>query len=323
MKRDLYAREEIQLMVQVARMYYENQLNQEEIARRLNLTRQKVSRLLIAARSQGIIKTVINDPYPGDPYLGEELKSRFKLRSVVLAMAEGLEGNQLRTGIGLAASEYLRKTIQKDQKIGIGWGRTLFETIVMLRESDQRKVNVIPLIGGIGDLSPFFQVNELARRLANAFDGTYRQFYAPAFVEDSITLEKLLKTQEILQAVELWSHLDVAIVGIGHVGFQHISSMFFADHISPRRLAQLEAKGAVGDICARFLDINGNQILPGMEVIGINLTQLKAIPEVIAIAGGIEKVRAVLGALRGGYITTLVTDASTARAIMRESEERR
>ena len=58
-------------------------------------------------------------------------------------------------------------------------------------------------------------------------------------------------------------------------------------------------------------------------MIGIGLDQLRAIPEVIGIAGGMEKVRAVLGALRGGYVKTLITDVATARAVLAENERRR
>ncbi len=319
----MYNHDEVQLMVQVARLYHENQLNQEEVARRLNLTRQKVSRLLIAAREQGIVKVVVYDPTPGDSDLGDELKRRFHLQDVVLTPAENLEGNQLRSAIGLAAAEYLKRNLHADQNVGIGWGRTLYETVNLIVDSQPKHINVIPLIGGVGDISPFFQVNELVRQLADAFDGTYRHFYAPAFVEDNTVLENLLKTQEISQSFELWSQLDVAVVGIGHVEFQKISSMFFADHITPQTLAMLESKATVGDICARFFDIHGTQVFPELGVIGINLDQLKAVPEVIAVAGGTEKVRAVLGALRGGVIKTLITDTTTARAVLAENGERR
>ena len=319
----MYTRDDVQLMVQVARFYHENQLNQEEIAKRLNLTRQKVSRLLIAAKSQGIVRTVVYDPTPGDSDLGNDLKKRFHLHDVVLTPGENLEGTQLRAAIGLAAAEYLKRNLQADHNVGIGWGRTLYETTNLIREGEHKHINVIPLIGGIGDISPFFQVNELARQLANKFDGSYRNLYAPAFVEDHTVLVNLLKTQEIAQSSEFWARLDVAVVGIGHVEFQKISSMFFADHITPQTLSMLESKGTIGDICARFFDIHGAQVFPELGVIGINLDQLKSVPEVIAIAGGAEKVRAVLGALRGGYIKTLITDSTTARAVLAENEERR
>jgi deoxyribonucleoside regulator len=314
----MYTSDEIQLMVQIARLYYENNLNQEDIAQRLNISRQKVSRLLIEGRAQGIIKITILDPDPADPNLGEALKTRFGLREVVLASGEKLEGEQLRAAIGLKATEYLLKVIRNDQTVGIGWGRTLFEAINLLHEGGVRRIHVVPLIGGLGDISPFFQVNELTRRLAEAFSGTYHQLYAPAFLQDSQLLDRLLKTPEISQVMDLWTHLNMAVIGIGHVGFQEISSMFFADHIKPDTLAQLETKGAVGDICGRFYNLEGKQVHPATGVLGIDLNTLRTVPDVIAIAGGSEKVKAVLGALRGGYISTLITDSITARAVLAE-----
>ncbi len=317
----MYARDEVHIMVQVARLYYENNLNQEEIAERLDITRQKVSRLLIAARTQGIIKTVIVDPFPKDLNLVAALKERFNLHAVELVPGEMLEGNQLRTGIGLAAVEYLQRIFQDNQNVGIGWGRSLFETVNLIPNGVQKRIHVVPLIGGIGDISPFFQVNELARVLSATFKGSYRHLYAPAFIEKDDVFQNFIKTPEVVQVSEFWNRLDVAIVGIGHVEFQKISSMFFVDHITRNTLAKLEEKGAVGDICAHFFNIRGNQILPELGVIGINLDQLKTIPEVIAIAGGMEKINAVLGALRGGFVKTLITDTTTARAVLAEDKK--
>ena len=49
--------------------------------------------------------------------------------------------------------------------------------------------------------------------------------------------------------------------------------------------------------------------------LAINTKQIRRIPEVIAIAGGVEKADAILAALRGNWITTLVTDAGVARRL--------
>ncbi|HVN53165.1 MAG TPA: sugar-binding transcriptional regulator [Anaerolineaceae bacterium] len=312
----MFNRDEVKLMVHAARLYYENDLTQEMIASRMNLTRQKVSRLLIEARAQGIVRIKIYDPFTTDQGLAENLKTLFGLREVILIAGEGLENDQIRSGIGLAAAQYLQNIFQDGQRVGIGWGRTLFAAISSLNSPLHKQIQVVPLIGGIGNLPPFFQVNDLARRLAESFGGTYHSLYAPAFIEDQAVLNSLMRTDEITRTIELWKCLDIAVVGVGHVEFQQISSMFFAEHISPPMLADLEANGVVGDICARFFDGAGRHISSGTGVIGMNLEQLKAVPEVIAIAGGMEKVRAIYGALQGGYIKTLVTDTVTASAIL-------
>jgi DNA-binding transcriptional regulator LsrR (DeoR family) len=42
--------------------------------------------------------------------------------------------------------------------------------------------------------------------------------------------------------------------------------------------------------------------------IGIELADLKKIPKVLGVAGGVHKVEAILGALRGGFLNVLVTN---------------
>ena len=52
------------------------------------------------------------------------------------------------------------------------------------------------------------------------------------------------------------------------------------------------------------------------RMIGINADQMRAIPEVTAIAYGVTKVPAVLAALRSGLISGLVTHKTFARALL-------
>lgn len=307
---------EVNLMVQAARLYYESDLTQEQIAQHLQITRQKVSRLIAEARDLGIVHITISDPLPNDPQLAESIKTKFGLKNVILTTSEGIDPEQIRSRIGMAAAEYITGVLHDGAHVGIGWGRTLFYAVNSVPKGMQAQINVVPLIGGIGDMTPFFQVNELARRLAEAFGGTYRFIYAPAFTLDQATYKGLIKSQEINSIQEQWNLLEFAVVGIGQVEFQEISSMFFADHITPTTLNQLEAQGAVGDICGRFYDVTGKSVKPSEGVIGISLEKLQEIPDVIGIAGGVEKVRAILGALRGGFIKTLVTDTTTAKAIL-------
>jgi DNA-binding transcriptional regulator LsrR (DeoR family) len=315
--------EDLQLMVQVARLYYESEQTQQQIARRLQITRQKVSRLLGEARAEGVVRISIYDPTPNDPQLSDALCKAFHLHHVVLTSSEGLDNGQLRSHLGMAAAEFLPQMFSDDQTVGIGWGRTLFYVINSLSKIKRAQIHVVPLIGGIGDMAPFFQVNDLARGLADAFGGTLRNIYAPAFTPDQATWSGLIKSQEVSTVIDLWDHLQCAVIGVGHVEFQQMSSMFFADHITPGNLAKLESRGAVGDILGQFYNLNGDPLEIDAGVIGVSLEQLRAIPEVIAIAGGLEKVRALLGALRGGYIKTLVTDTATAQAVLLENKGRR
>ncbi|MEA3351446.1 MAG: sugar-binding transcriptional regulator [Chloroflexota bacterium] len=310
-----------QLTVQIARLYYEHDLTQQQIADKLNITRQKVSRLLIQGREDGIVNICINNPTPSEPQLETELLETFDLNKVILTGSNGLDQESLWHSIGIAAADYLHQTLKDSDHIGIGWGRTLFEVVSTLRNDKMIRINVIPMIGGAGDMAPSFQVNELARLLAAAFGGRYRPIYAPAFTQDIDEWKTIMATREVRQVVKLWPQLDKAIVGVGHVEFQKKSSMFFTDHITPTALDRLESEGGVGDICGNFFDIQGKPVADTPGIVGVNLEQLRQIPEVIAAAGGLEKVGALVGALQGSFIKTLITDVVTARAVLTTHKE--
>ena len=111
-------REDLQLMVQVARLYYESEQTQQQIARRLQITRQKVSRLLSEARAEGVVRISIYDPTPSDPQLSDALCKAFHLHHVVLTSSEGLDNGQLRSHLGMAAAEFLPQMFADDQMVG-------------------------------------------------------------------------------------------------------------------------------------------------------------------------------------------------------------
>ena len=309
-------REELNLILRAARLYYEDGLTQQQVARELGISRPKVSRLLGQAREEGIVQITIFDPFTEHSALEEELVAAFGLRQAVVTACAGVEVEALRRRIGFTAAGFLAHTLADGQQVGIGWGRTLHSVVTSLDVGRKAKIQVIPLIGGMGQVAPSFQVNELARELAEAFGGTWQAFYAPAFVGERVARESLVRLDDVQLVLRTWPALDWALVGIGHFEFQRQSSMFFADYIDEPALQQLEVAGAVGDLCGRFFDQKGEPCGVEEGVVGISLEQLRALDGVIGVAGGEEKVPAILGALRGGYLNVLITDEATAQAVL-------
>ncbi|MDY7040926.1 MAG: sugar-binding transcriptional regulator [Chloroflexota bacterium] len=309
-------REELNLILRAARLYYEDGLTQQEVAHELGVSRPKVSRLLGEAREEGVVRIAILDPFATHSALEAELVAAFGLRQALVTACAGIEGEALRRRIGFAAAEFLAHTLVDGQRVGIGWGRTLHFVVTSLDVRRKAAIQVIPLIGGMGHVAPSFQVNELARGLAEAFTGTWRAFYAPAFVGERVAREALISLDDVQFIFQSWASLDWALVGIGHFGFQRQSSMFFADYIDGPALQRLESAGAVGDLCGRFFNQEGKPCGVEEGVVGISLEQLRDSDGVIGVAGGVEKVSAILGALRGGYLNVFITDEATAQAVL-------
>ncbi|MEA3339854.1 MAG: sugar-binding transcriptional regulator [Chloroflexota bacterium] len=312
--------EELKVVLRTARLYYEDGLTQQQVADELDVSRPQVSRLLARARAEGIVRTIIVDPFASFGEIETRLVETFGLDRAVITAGEGLNGEPLRRRIGLAAAEYLQGALTNDLKVGVGWGRTLYAVVEALGDERRANIQVFPLIGGMGQVSPSFQVNDLARRVAEAFGSVARALYVPAFVGDRQARDALLRHPDVGMVMDAWDSLDVALVGIGHFEFHRQSSMFFADYMDQALLRELEEQGAVGDLCGRFFDVRGEQCVLEPEVTGISLEQLRALQHVVGIAGGEEKVAAILGALRGGYLNVLITDTITAQAVLRRGD---
>lgn len=311
-------RKELELMLQCSRLYYEGNQSQEEIAQALGVSRPKVSRLLQRARDEGLVQIQIVDPFSEHKELEELLENRFGLRKAVVTA--GTMGNEelTRRRIGWAAAAYLEEVLQDGQKVGIGWGRTLHATVQSIADIGERAISVIPLVGGLSRVAPSFQVNELARLLAEAVGGAWQPLYSPAFLGNDEERKALLNSADVQVVTAQWAHLDMALVGIGHFGYQTELRMLFADYVDPTAQQQLEQGGAVGDICAHFFDIQGRSITGAgwQGQLGIRLEQLRRLDHVVGVAGSQVKADAILGALRGEYIDVLITDEPTARLVL-------
>jgi len=200
--------------------------------------------------------------------------------------------------------------------VGISWGRTLYETVErVVFNGELPNTTFIPLIGGVGQLRHEYQMNSIVEKIANSFHSNRYYLFAPAFIENSKTLNMMLEDGSIRFMSEMWKRLDLAIVGIG----EPISlSNAFKNIYDKEFLANLMKHAAVGDIAARFFDASGIPCVSGNEnILGISLEQLKEVPEVIGIAGGKEKALAIHAAIKAGYINSIVTDRSTALQILR------
>ena len=311
------SRQDLKLMVRVARRYYKDGETQAEIAREMGISRPKVSRILQRARRMGIVEIRISDPFAQYSGLEQALIETFGLIDAAVASAAEDSPEMVRRRIGQRAAWYLESVLRDGDVVGIGWGRTLHAMVTSLQNSSTNRISVVPLIGGLGGIAPAFQVHELARMLAEAFGGTWQSFYTPAILDDAEAWRSLQRSDDVTRMVEAWGALDVALVGIGNVTSEPAVQMLFADYLDAETQRRLREMRAVGDVCVRFFDIHG-KLCPDVfaGVAGIQPPQLRTVPRVIGVAGGHGKENALLGALRARLIDVLVTDEWAATRVL-------
>jgi DNA-binding transcriptional regulator LsrR (DeoR family) len=311
--------EELRLLVKVSRAYYEDGLNQDAITERLGLSRSKVSRLLAQAREVGIVQITVVTPEQLFPLEVERrLEERFGLQEAVVVEAEdGDSSEAVVRAIGNAAAGYLVRAIAADSSVGFSWGRTLYQLAAALAPQRLPDAQVVQIIGGLGPPDAEIHATELCRQLSRSLGCHLTLLPVPGIVADERTREVLLSDVHVQRAVGTFGDLDIVFVGVGAPTPNSVT-MRDGSIISQAELDGLLEKGAVGDIALRFFDEQGRAIEAGIDdrIIGITLEQLKRTPRVVGVSGGPEKVAALRGALRGGFINVLITDSLTAERLL-------
>ncbi|MGX3021596.1 transcriptional regulator LsrR [Ursidibacter sp. B-7004-1] len=302
---------EEELLARIAWFYYHDNLTQSEIGEKLMLPRLKVSRLLEKGRQMGLIKVQINSRYKGCLELEEVLKQRFQLQHI--RVLPELDNYEINARLGVGASQMLMTLLKPKQVLSFGFGDTIMHTVRFSNDFiKQNKIKLITLTGGVG---PYMQsIGQL--------DGSCSISIIPAPLRaSSPEAAQLFQKESYVRDIMLAASMaDVAIVGIGSTNQKQHSTLLKAGYlINEEQLDSFKQAGAVGDILGYFFKEDGSlqeDMSIHQELISVSLDNLKRIPSVIGVAGGENKVDAILAALKGKYINSLVTEEKTARCIL-------
>lgn len=310
--------QDLRFLHTVASLYHLEGKTQVQIAELLSVSRTKVLRALHEARALGIVQITVVDPSETNGGLANELESRLGLRKAIVVAGHPSDPAFTRQRVGHAAAAYLEETLPLEGALGLGWGRTLYDVTQAMEATRRRDLHVIPLLGGLGKIAPSFQVHDMARVLSEKLGGRWRTLYVPALVDSQEAYSSLMASADVSQVTAAWDRLDVALIGIGNVDLGKEVQMLFADYLDDGAVGELQSAGAVGDVCMRFFDADGRPVSGSLPYLfSIDLEQVRAVPHVIGVACGASKAAAILGAVRGGYLDTLVTDAAAAREALR------
>jgi deoxyribonucleoside regulator len=302
----------------VASLYHLEGKTQAEIADLIGVSRTRILRALQEARTVGIVQISVVDPSGTDEALAHELTAAFGLASAVVVAGHPDDVVFTRRRVGAAAARYLDDTLPNAATLGLGWGRTLFEVTQALDSDRRRSLRVVPLMGGLGQVAPSFQVHDMARVVSERLGGSWIPFYLPGIVDDPDTHAALLATADAAPVRAAWSSLDIALFGIGDVDLSRELQMLFATYLSDEVKDRMRRSGVVGDVCMRFLRADGAAVDDALRhLLAIELDALRRTPRKVAVACGAEKASAILAAIRGDLVDTLVTDVGAARALLR------
>lgn len=314
----------LRLTTRIASMYYERGIGQARIAEQLGLSQTRVSRLLKQAEQLGIVKITVHVPEGVHADDEAKLEEHYGLDEVILVEVDASAGDDdeaMSRALASTVASYLELVAPALESIGVSsWSSTLLAAVNAMRPTSPGETRtIVQVLGGVGVPSAQRFATRLTERLAELSKAEPVFMLAPGVVETQAARRALLADVSCRQALERFDSLSALLVGIGAIPPSRMlreSGNVFSD----RDLADLKAAGAVGDVCMRFYDSQGRHVKTAFDerVIGISTEQIHKTRRRIGVAGGRRKFDAIRAALRGRWISTLITDLETGRRLLRQ-----
>jgi lsr operon transcriptional repressor len=311
-----------ELLLRVAWYYYKDELTQDEIARRLSMSRASVGRLLDRARKVGLVSINLNTEYLDAFELSGALRETFGLAEALVVPdheKEPADHHALNARIGLGGAQFMSTHLRPGANLGVGWGETVSRVIAATNFGAVGPVKMVTLTGGVDGYLP-----TILSSSSDEPSGLVSASVMPSpIMASTAPLAAALRAEPTIQHVLKQARdVDQALVGVGTPTAD--ATLVHMGYLNARDARALRERGVVGDILGQFFDADGAVVdLPIHDRrIGIELADLARVPKVVGVAGGLHKTAAILGALHGGFLDVLVTNELAAIRLL-ELERRR
>lgn len=308
------------LITRIAWLYYKEGLKQSRIATMLGLSRSKVGRLLQKAQQDGIVHFQVLGPTSNCLEIEKKLIDLFNLQDAVVVPV--VSEDKIRESLARAAAQYLERHLTSGSLFAVGWGITISEVPKFIHSQGIHSLRIVTLNGG---LTPSFYLNpyDVGSRLAHIFGGQCYYVHAPAITTSEELCRSLKADATVQQALEMAKHADYSMVGIGRAGAE--STLVKMRYLNLGETEALRQQGAVGDILGQFFNAQGEKVNCDLHqrIVAFPIEDLRKMKNAIGLAGGKAKVKAILGAIRGGFIKILITDEETAQGLLKLEEKAR
>jgi len=310
-------------LLQAAWLYHVGQMSQQEVSRRLGISRFKVLRLLADAREMGLVRVSLEHETAGTLALADRLVTRFGLTEAQVAPMPGgpmpdgpLDDGYARRAVGIVAAGFLARIGRADAPltVGVGWGRTVAAMTQALTGLRNPKLCFVSLMGSMArtsDVSPF----DVCTRLAARSGGSALFLPAPFLTDTEADCRVVLNQRLVRETLSVARAAPYCIISLGDCSPRALLST--SGILTGAESRALAAAGAVADSTGKFFRADGsladtdlNRRAPS---IGIDDLQRS---DVTLLAAGASKTRATLALLRAGIVNRLIADEGLTRALL-------
>jgi len=306
----------MQKLVTVAKMYYEDNMNQSKIAEAIGVSRPLISIFLSDAKELGIVEIKIHSPFEMDDNIMEILCKVYNIKGG--SLIKGVNSKSMTEKMIVKSSyDFIKETVNHGESIGISWGNVIGDVIEYMEMQDEKLMlegSVCPLVGNSATANKNYHTDALCRAFAQATGCEPHFVLAPAFYETSEELQRIGELDSFNKIQDSWKNVNFAMVNIEN----HPS---VPDLATASRFGN-KIKDAVGHMVSYYYDKDGNIIENENDsVFRIPLEQLRKADIVMGICKCNVTVDNLVGALKTGILTHIFVDQKIAQEVIQRLSE--
>jgi len=253
------------------------------------------------------LRTLVYE-WSGLTQLAKLLEKHFGLQHVIVVPGDYNEDDTVLTLLGKEAAQVFMSSNFNGQVVAVTGGKSVASLTPFLHPAHAQDITFVAARGGIGHEMQM-QANTLVATFALQMDAQYRTLFLPEHLSEQ-AYQAMLTEPMVTEMMNYYERADCVIHGIGSA-----EEMALRRNSSPEDLRILEEKGAVSEAFGYYFNAAG-KIVHRIRTIGIQLEQVQGSKQVIAVAAGKQKVKAMLSYFKVAPKQTIfITDEAAAKAI--------
>lgn len=307
-----------QAVYEAALMYYLQDESMDAIARRMNVSRSTVSRLLSAARTTGVVRIDLEQPGASSRPVVRDFEKVFGVRAHVLPVRESVADVQRLEQVSRVAARLVSGWMAPGMVLGIAWGTTTSAVVRSLAPRPCPGSAVVQLNGATSPTSSGPLAGSIISMAAEAFDASAHHFPVPAFFDYASTREAMWRERSVRRVLAMQRRADIVLFGVGSMAGSPTSHVHAAGYLDSDDLEVLQTQQVVGDVCTVMLRKDGSysDIPLNARATGPTPRELARLERRVCVVAGTSRAAALLAALRSAAVTDLVVDELTALEVL-------
>lgn len=307
------------ILAEAAELYYLKGLQQADIAEKMKISRSLVSRMISEAQEKGIVSITINHFFRRAHDVEQELCRKYGLAECgVLILPHNLQPADIKKQLGRFASDIIYENLMQGDVVGFTFGTNLKEVVESLSLKTPKQITPVQLTGSLGAAESAFDSHELVHKLSSAWgiEGVF--LHAPYLVNSAEIRRHLFSSRSNSLNAEMSKKLDVAIVGLSSFSSRSSSALYRGGHLSDADMRLLRKHNVIGDVGSFSITADGDlvEVESLTRMVGLSGQDWQKLKRRYGIAFGETKLEILRAALKGGWLTSLITDVQTAERLL-------